>query len=115
MQIDEFIVSNSFADFTQTIYINNNVTKIEPISYLETKEIINSYVKHYTTFQIICITSFAITIISLILYLVYKFKSIPKKLIVKYKKEEQPIQDQIVNDQTIVPENNIMLYPTLSA
>jgi len=32
MQIDKFLISNNLADLTQTIYITNNVTRLELIN-----------------------------------------------------------------------------------
>jgi len=33
MQIDEFLISHNLADFTQTFYFTNNVTRLEPIIF----------------------------------------------------------------------------------
>jgi len=52
------------------------------------------------------------------LYLWYKFKSIPRKLIIKYvkSKEETPKGTEILNDlpNQINIEENVTLYPRLS-
>jgi len=32
IQLDEFTLSNSMLDYTQSVYINNNITKLEPLS-----------------------------------------------------------------------------------
>jgi len=79
-------------DYTQSVYINNNVTKLEPLSYIQTKEIIESHKKYYNVLQTITLTTFVINIISILLYLWFKFKSILRKLILKYikPKEETP-------------------------
>jgi len=71
-------------DYTQSVYINNNVTKLEPLSYIQAKEIIESHTKYYNVFQTITLTTFVIIIISILLYLWYKFKNILRKLIVNY-------------------------------
>jgi len=89
------------------------------LSYIQTKEIIESHTKYYNVFQTITLTTFVIIVISILLYLWYKFKSIPRKLIVKYvkSKEETPKGTEIVNDlpNQINIEDNVMLYPRLSA
>jgi len=36
-QLDEFTLSNSMLDYTQSDYINNNNTKLEPLSYIKKK------------------------------------------------------------------------------
>jgi len=118
VQLDEYTLSNSMLDYTQSVYVSNNVTKLEPLSYIQTKEIIESHTKYYNVFQTITLTTFVIIIISILLYLWYKFKNIPRKLIVKYikPKEETPKSTEIVNDlpNQINIEENIMLYPRLS-
>lgn len=114
MQIDEFLISNNLADFTQTIYITNNVTRLEPINHLQTREMIESHVKHYNFFQIICITTFVIMIISLTLYVAYKFKNIPKKIIVKYRKQKEHTHLENNVNENIQQGNNITLYPNLT-
>jgi len=89
------------------------------LSYIQTKEIIESHTKYYNVFQTITLTTFVIIVISILLYLWYKFKSIPRKRIVKYvkSKEETPKGTEIVNDlpNQINIEDNVMLYPRLSA
>jgi len=106
-------------NYTQSVYINNNTTKLEPLPYIQTKEIIESHTKYYNVFKIITLTTVVIIIISILLYLWYKFKSIPRKLIVKHvkPKQETPKSTEIVNDlpHQIIIEENVMLYSRLSA
>jgi len=80
------------------------------LSYIQTKEILESHTKSYNVFQIITLTTFVIIIISILLYLWYKFKSIPKT------KEETPKGTEILNDlpNQINIEENVTLYPRLS-
>jgi len=118
IQLDELTLSNSMLDYTQGVYVNNNITKLEPLSSIQTKEIIESHTKYYNVFQTITLTTFVVIIISIFLYLWYKLKSIPRKLIVKYvqPKEETPKSTEIVKDlpNQINIEENVMLYPRLS-
>jgi len=44
--------------------MNNNVKKLEPLSYIQTKEIIGAHTKYNNVFQTITPTTFVITIIS---------------------------------------------------
>jgi len=85
---------------------------LEPLSYIQTKEIMESHTKYYNVFQINTFTTFVIIIISIFLYLWYEFKSIPRKLIVKYvkPKEETPKSTEILNDlpNQINIEENVM-------
>jgi len=92
---------------------------LEPLSYIQTKEVIELHTKYYNVFQIITLTTFVIIIISILLYFWYKFKSIPRRLIVKYikPKEETPKSTEFVNDlpNQINIEENVMLYPKQSS
>jgi len=97
IQLDEFTFSNSMLDYTQSVYINNNIIKLEPLSYIQTKETIESHEKYYNVFQIITLTTFVIIMISILLYLWYNFKSIPRKLIVKYEKTKGRITKKYSN------------------
>jgi hypothetical protein len=117
IQINDISISNTLLDYTQTVYVNNNVTKLETLAYIEAKEIFD--IKTKDTFQNVLITSIIVLIIIIMLYFVYKYKSIPKKIIVKFKKQvPTPIEPpNIVNNQVIENDNNInpILYPNLSA
>jgi len=56
-------------DYTHSVFINKNITKLEAWSYIQTKEIIKSHTKYYNAFQIITLTTFVIIIIIILLYL----------------------------------------------
>lgn len=119
VQIENILITSTTLDYTQTVYINNNVTKLEPLSYLNAKEIIKEHTNTYNTLQIITLTILAIIILTLILYFIYKYKGIPKKLIVKYKKENPQQIEQQNNTTTeninTVLDTNPVLYPRISA
>lgn len=95
--------------------MNNNVTKLDTLQYIQAKEIFETKTKN--TFQTILITSIIVLII-IILYFIYKYKSIPKKIIIKFKKQvSTPTETpNIVNNDVIANDNNInpILYPSLS-
>lgn len=82
LQLNEISIKNSYFDNSQSIYVTNNITKLEPISYLQTKEIINQHTKYNSVFQTITIITFVIIILSITLYLIYKLKIVPQKLII---------------------------------
>jgi len=67
------------------IYVKNNVTKLEPLEYIQAKGIIEQHNQTNNIFQIIILTTLIIIIIIIILYFIYKYKTIPQKLIVKFK------------------------------
>lgn len=56
-------------DYTHTIYVNNNVTKLEPLSYIQVKEIIQQHAKSKNVFQTITLTALIVIIIIFILFI----------------------------------------------
>jgi len=68
IKLDEFTLSNSILDYTQSVYVNNNITKFEPLFYIQTKEIIESHTKYKIVLQTITLTTFVIINISILLY-----------------------------------------------
>jgi len=123
IQLEDILITSTILDYTQTIYVNNNVTKLEPLSYIQAKEIVQQQTKHYNIFQVITLTTLIIIVIILVLYFSYKYKSIPRKIIVKYKKQTEtipqsnnvqlnPISNETAN---IVLEPEPTLYPIITA
>jgi len=123
IQLEDILITSTILDYTQTIYVNNNVTKLEPLSYIQAKEIVQQQTKHYNIFQVITLTTLIIIVIILVLYFSYKYKSIPRKIIVKYKKQTEtipqsnnvqlnPISNETAN---IVLEPEPTLYPNITA
>jgi len=37
VQLEDILITNTMLDYTQTIYVNNNVTKLEPLEYTQAK------------------------------------------------------------------------------
>jgi len=37
LQLEEIIITSTTLDYTQKIYVNNNVTKLESLSYIQEK------------------------------------------------------------------------------
>jgi len=103
-------------EYTQTIYVNNNVTKLEPLEYIQAKEIIQQHNQTNNIFQIIILTTLIIIIIIVILYFIYKYKTLPQKLIVKFKNQTLK-NENIISPKTdnIAPPNTPVLYPNLNA
>jgi len=74
VQLEEVLKTNTMLDYTQTIYVNNNVTKLEPLEYIQAKEIIKQHNQTNNIFQITILTTLIIIIIIVILYFIYKLK-----------------------------------------
>jgi len=51
VQLEEILKTNTMLDYT--IYLNNNVTKLKPLEYIQTKEIIEQHNQTNNIFQII--------------------------------------------------------------
>lgn len=111
LQLNEISIKNSYFDYSQSIYVTNNITKLEPISYLQTKEIINQHTKYNSVFQTITIITFVIIILSITLYLIYKLKIVPQKLIINVNNKKKP--DLEIPNPVI--EQSPSLYPKISA
>jgi len=95
--IYELSVSNYISDNTQSIYTRNNVTKLDPISYIQAKEKIFEQNKENHIYKIIVIVTLGLLMLSISLYLLYKFKEIPKRILIKYnntKGDDPTIQTQ---------------------
>jgi len=82
--INDLSISNYNSDYTQSIYTRNNVTKLDPISYIQAKEIFFEQNKENQIYKIIVIVTLGLLILSISLYLLYKFKEIPKRILIKY-------------------------------
>lgn len=51
IQINEYTLSSTGADYSHTIYVSNNVMQLEPLDYILTEEIIASHVRYYIVLQ----------------------------------------------------------------
>jgi hypothetical protein len=117
VQLEEILITNTMLDYTQTIYVNNNVTKLEPLEYIQAKEIIEQHAQTNNIFQIIIITALAIIIVLALMYFIYKYKTIPQRLIVKFR-NSNPENETIVKPEVenVVPTvDTPVLYPRISA
>lgn len=114
IQIEDVIITNTMLDYTRTIYVNNNITKLEPLSYIVAKEIFQNHSKQYFKTQTILLILLVVIIIIIIIYLIYKFKNIPKRIIINYKKQKviTPEEETISSENK---EHDLQLYPKLTA
>jgi len=69
--IDGISISNTILDYTQTVYVINNLTKLEALSYIQAKDIFEIHNKTNNTFQIVTIT--IIIILTVIITFYYKY------------------------------------------
>jgi len=60
------------------IYVNNNVTKLEPLEYIQAKGIIEQHNQTNNIFHIITFTTLIIVVIIVILYFINKYKTVPQ-------------------------------------
>jgi len=112
VQLEEIMITNTMLDYTQTIYVNNNVTKLEPLEYIQAKKIIKQHDQTNNIFQIIILTTLIIINFIVILYFTYKYKTIPQNLIVKFK--NQTLQNEnIISPETDNTAPPIPLYCNL--
>jgi len=81
--INNLSISNYNSSYTQSIYTRNNVTKLDPISYIQAKEIFFEQNKENQIYKIIVIVTLGLLILSMSLYILYKFKKIPKRIFIK--------------------------------
>jgi len=81
--INDLSISSYNSTYTQSIYTRNNATKLEPISYTQAKEIFFEQNKENQIYKIIVIVALGLLKSSISLYLLYKFKKIPKRIFIK--------------------------------
>jgi len=114
--INDLSISNYNSDYTQSIYTRKNVTKLDPISYIQAKEIFFEQNKENQIYKIIVIITLGLLILSISLYLLYKFKEIHKRIFIKYNntKGDDPTIDtqELQNSQELqeIPK----LYPKIT-
>lgn len=106
IEINDIKIVNTLSDYTQNIYVTNNKTKIEPISYLQTKQIVLENTKYNKVFNIITSTTFVITLLGIILFTIVKLKLIPKRITIRH---EATIKSKNSTPEEQLPAENIPL------
>jgi len=105
-ELKQVLISNNIQQYTNLIFTEHNVTKIEPISHIEIKEMILLSNKNDTIYKnLIIIILFALAL-SCIFYIYKKFKTTPNNIIIKYLKPKTAKINQTI-DEEIEKENKL--------
>jgi len=127
-ELKEVSISNSIQQYTNLIFTEHNVTKIEPMSHIEIKEMILLSNKNYTIYKNLLMIILFTLAISCIFYIYKKCKTTPNNIIIKYLKPKTTKISQTINKE-IEKETNLetvaevitietptpQLYPNINA
>lgn len=124
-ELKQVSMSNNIHQYTNLIFTEHNVTKVEPMSHIEIKEMIMLNNKNFTIYRNILIILLLVFSIISIFYLYMKCKTAPHNIIITYLKPKasrtvkQNIETETVkekNTEKVDIENPIpQLYPEVNA